>query len=134
MIQFKRIAIVVAAVLAAATIIFIYYNFDPSQSALFPRCPSKLISGFDCPGCGSQRAMHSLLNGDFTGMFRYNALLLPALLMICCIASAELLREHCPQFHRAVTGNVAVYSVLAVVLLWTVVRNLPIFKAWLYCQ
>lgn len=134
MIQFKRIIAVVVAVVAAATAIFIYHSFDPSQSMWFPRCPSKLITGFDCPGCGSQRAVHSLLNGDFAGMMRYNALLLPALLMIGCIGAAKLLQNRYPRFYKAVTGNAAVYSVLAVVLFWTVLRNLPVFKLWLYCQ
>lgn len=30
------------------------------------RCPSKMISGTDCPGCGLQRSVIHLLRGEFS--------------------------------------------------------------------
>src|SRR5690554_8210264 len=33
------------------------------------------FTGFYCPGCGSQRAIHLLLHGDIIGAFRFNPLM-----------------------------------------------------------
>ena len=34
-------------------------------------CGIKQLTGFDCPGCGFQRSLLSLLKGDFTQSFEY---------------------------------------------------------------
>lgn len=34
-------------------------------------CLTKRYLGFDCPGCGTQRAFVSLLDGDLTAALRY---------------------------------------------------------------
>lgn len=36
-------------------------------------CPTKLLTGYDCPGCGFQRAFFMLLKGDFAGAFHMYA-------------------------------------------------------------
>ena len=122
----------VAAVSVAAMIFIIYYYYDPSACRWFPKCPSKQLTGYDCPGCGTQRALHALLHGDFAGTFRFNAILLPAMLFLAVSAVASALKRKLPGFHRAVTGNVAVYTVLAVIVVWSFVRNLPWYLD--YCQ
>ncbi len=132
MIHLRKLIVMVAAVSAASMIFIIYYNYDPSVCKWFPKCPSKLITGYDCPGCGTQRALHALFHGDVAGAFRFNAFMIPALLFVAVLWVASLLKKRLPDFHRAVTGNGAVYSVLAVIVVWTVVRNLPWFLD--YCQ
>lgn len=66
------------AVIAVAVII-VYYRFDPTASRWMPRCPSKLITGYDCPGCGSQRMLHALLHGDIAAAWRFNPFILLSL-------------------------------------------------------
>ena len=74
-----RRTLVVLLVLAALLVIgAVYYALDPSASGLFPRCVFLSMTGYKCPGCGSQRAIHALLHGDVLGAFKYNALLLVA--------------------------------------------------------
>lgn len=41
---------------------------------LFYRCPFKLITGLDCPGCGLTRAFCSILLGDFQAAVMYHPL------------------------------------------------------------
>ena len=36
---------------------------DPNRSAAFPFCPLRLLTGIDCPFCGSLRATHALAHG-----------------------------------------------------------------------
>lgn len=42
-------------------------------------CPFKMITHFDCPGCGMQRGFLLLLRGDITGSFFMYPALLPIL-------------------------------------------------------
>jgi hypothetical protein len=46
--------------------------FDPATSGVFPPCPFRVLTGWLCPGCGSLRAMHQLLLGNFATAFALN--------------------------------------------------------------
>jgi len=53
---------------------------DPNHSSAYPQCPTKLVTGLDCPLCGATRAVHSLLRADLRGAMDHNlvfVLLLP---------------------------------------------------------
>ncbi len=50
----------------------LYFLYSPSGSVWFPKCPAKLLTGYDCPGCGFQRAIHAALHGHFAEALRYN--------------------------------------------------------------
>ncbi len=39
-----------------------------------PLCLFRLLTGFDCPGCGLTRAFFALLKGDLYSVYRLNAL------------------------------------------------------------
>ena len=54
-----------------------------------------LYTGLKCPGCGFQRAIHSLLHLDFVIDFRFNALLVSSLPVVIVLEYAEL--ERCPN-------------------------------------
>lgn len=66
-------------ILAAAALFFL---LDPGKHKIFPRCIFYSISGYYCPGCGSQRAIHNLLHLDLAGVVSNNLLFLPAILAI----------------------------------------------------
>ncbi|CAN5437817.1 DUF2752 domain-containing protein [soil metagenome] len=95
---------------------------DPHrEGSLFPPCPFKLLTGWNCPGCGGLRMTHDLLNGDFSAAIVDNAFLLvglPALLVWI------LLRRRQDKTVLTAPG-IAVLAVFTVT--WTVVRNLPGF-------
>jgi len=58
------------------------WAIDPATSAVFPVCPFRLLTGWQCPGCGSARALHQLLHGRIDEAWRLNAaavLALPAI-------------------------------------------------------
>ena len=40
----------------------LYYFFNPSVERFFPSCPFYTATGWQCPGCGSQRAIHELFD------------------------------------------------------------------------
>jgi Protein of unknown function (DUF2752) len=100
---------------------------DPARGGLYPRCPSRLLLGVDCPLCGGLRGTHDLLHGDLAGALDHN-LLLPAYL----VASAVLLVTYLlPLTGRAAPRlrlpRWALIGAAVVVIAFTVARNLPGF-------
>lgn len=57
----------------------LYYKYDPEVYNFFPECPFHKYIGLDCPGCGSQRAVHALLHGHVLSALNYNVLLVLSL-------------------------------------------------------
>jgi len=120
-----RMVVIMAAVVTGIFLIAIYFCFDPASSDIpFPQCPSKLVTGYDCPGCGTQRALHALLNGDLSLSVKYNAMLIPSLLMICALVVASGLKKRYPGFHAALNSTISQLIVLGTIIVWTVIRNI----------
>jgi hypothetical protein len=95
---------------------------DPHRSdSLFPPCPFKLLTGWNCPACGGLRMTHDLLHGDLAAAVVDNVFLLVAL---PALAAWIGWRRHRGQQVMAVPMMV-VSAVL--VLAWTVLRNWPGF-------
>lgn len=65
-------------ILAIATLAFLFF-LDPEKSSAFLPCPFHWLTGLECPGCGSQRAMHDLLHGRIGEAFGHNAALVCAI-------------------------------------------------------
>lgn len=60
----------------------LFFLLDPEKHIIFPRCVFYSLSGYYCPGCGSQRAIHSLLHLNLFGVVQNNVLFLPAVFAI----------------------------------------------------
>lgn len=75
----RQIILFTAIALCLAAAIVVFYNVDPSQSQIVPKCPFKLLTGLDCPSCGSQRALHALLHGHVLTALRFNPFLILSL-------------------------------------------------------
>jgi hypothetical protein len=109
------------AVAATASIPFL------AQPALGPRpCPFHEWSGLDCPACGGTRATRALLHGRLGAAADHNTLLVVGVLvllgLLIGIAVSETVR------HRVSSARVVRHPFrpgLAVLLLWTALRNVP---------
>jgi len=115
------IGLVVAALIVAGCI---YFALDPSQSDLFPRCAFLSLTGYKCPGCGSQRAIHALLHGDLAAAFNYNALLMVSVPWIALCLFAEGQRTRNPQLYVRLNAPLLIWLFLAMVLIWWLLRNI----------
>ena len=107
------------AVLAAV----VYFTFDPEQAAFFPRCTFLTLTGYKCPGCGSQRALHALLHGDIVTAWHHNAALLVAIPVVSLYLVGELKRTSWPRFYRAISRPAIICTLLAAIILWWIARN-----------
>lgn len=107
--------------------ILIYKNFHPMDYALFPKCPLKATTGIECPGCGSQRALHYLFNLDFVHAFKMNPLLvlfLPYLFFGYFLEIKKPRSKRLFQLRHIFYGRQAMYVILGIVLLFWLLRNI----------
>jgi hypothetical protein len=111
-------------------LIITYSKLNPENSHFFPQCPFKLLTGFECPGCGSQRAMHHLLNLKISHAIQENALLVFSIPYILLLLSATFLKSRSAGFmrlHNVLYGIKAIWIVCSIIVLWWIARNfLPI--------
>ena len=61
--------------------LFYFFN-NPQEVNFLLECPLHATTGFYCPGCGSQRATHQLLNFNIFGALQQNVLYLISLLIL----------------------------------------------------
>lgn len=115
-----------AGLAAAAGVVAYVGLVDPSRGGAYPVCPSRVILGLDCPGCGGLRGTHDLLNGDVVGALDHN-LLLPVLLAAFGVAFALWLRPLVGRAPRPLRlHRWWVVAGVVVALGFTVLRNLPV--------
>ena len=110
-----------AAVLVILAVIAFFSFVDPTTFPFFPRCFFYALTGFECPGCGTSRALHSLAHGHLIEAFGYNPILFLAIPTIIVLLFSKKAR-------RSVALPVVV---LIVILLYWVIRNLPQFHSLL---
>ncbi len=125
MVNRKWTVILLTVAVAAGSLLYFY--IDPAGGGFFPPCPFHRVTGFFCPGCGSQRAFHDLLHGNIFAAAGHNVLFLlslPVILFAAAVHVNNVFRKkkitqslfYSPFFAR---------SVLALVLIFWVLRNIP---------
>ena len=62
----------------------LYFVFTTVTKIGIP-CPFRLITGFQCPGCGISRMLISLVKLDFAAAFQYNPFILLTLPLLCFV-------------------------------------------------
>lgn len=121
----KRAAAIVLIV-AAALFVVIVGLFNPAHSP-FPRCPFYSLTGLYCPGCGSQRAMHSLLNFRFGEALRHNALLVLSIPYVALGIYVSIRGATSPariKLRRHLFGKNAAVFWCTLIIIYFIVRNI----------
>lgn len=92
--------------------------------SLLPSCPFHALTGLYCPGCGSTRALYSLLHGDAVQALAMNPLLVAALpfVLLMALHSAGWRPRALDPLVRVI-GNPTLW--LVVLVGFGVLRNLP---------
>lgn len=130
----RRQHIVALLVLTGTTVAaWALWRTNPADVPWLPRCPSALLLGLQCPGCGSTRAVHHLLHLDLAAAWRHNPALLvlglPALAVLLAAAALTLAsgRHLCVALGRGTGTALAILLVVYMLL-----RNIPhaAFDAW----
>lgn len=100
-----------------------YYFLDPEAYAWIPKCPLHTLTGWDCPGCGSQRMIHALLHGDIASAFRANALLLCLLPALVLLGYVEVFQTRLPKLYAKLHHPRILVSMAVLIIAWGVARN-----------
>ncbi len=122
--KYKYLTYAIMATILVAVIVYMYYQYDPSYSSLAPKCIVRQLTGYDCPSCGIQRAIHSLLHLDVERAFWLNPFVFVVAPYIVLLILTTLCKgEVFCRMRRYVQRRVVVYSYIALYFIWWVVRN-----------
>ncbi|HEV2319367.1 MAG TPA: DUF2752 domain-containing protein [Verrucomicrobiae bacterium] len=111
--------------LAGAAVLFF---FDPSKHSFYPICQFHRLTGLYCPGCGGTRACYQLLHGNLMMALHDNALFVVSLAALAARGAWFLDRQRRGRPVRFFIPPAALWILLAVALIFVVLRNLPAFS------
>ncbi|KOG35735.1 DUF2752 domain-containing protein [Streptomyces resistomycificus] len=121
-----------AGVLAAVVGAFAYVGtVDPNEPGHYPVCPLLRLTGVYCPGCGGLRSAHAFVHGDLVTALGDNALAVAGYLAFAVVWTVWVVRAVRGRPAGFTLGPVHLWSLGALLLVFTVVRNLP-FGGWLH--
>jgi len=121
-------------ILHAGLLVFIFglavlfFLLNPSEHQLFPRCIFNTVTGYYCPGCGSQRAIHSLLHLNFAGVVGNNFLFIPAVAAVAYhYAHQPLNKKFGCKLPNILYKKHTPWIIFGIILLFWFLRNLPFY-------
>lgn len=106
---------------AAMAVAAILMLMDPHVlGSVLPSCPFHRLTGLFCPGCGTTRALHALLHGNFALALGMNPLAVVAVTMMPALLWNTW---HPHRMWMARVSDARIWLVL--VMAFAVLRNLP---------
>ena len=123
----KRVLIVLG-VLVITSILALYFNYSPSEYTIFPKCPFYTLTGLYCPGCGSQRAIHQILNGNILKGLSHNFLIILLILVLIYDAVILILNKTIKKAYKNILHkSITTYLILITVILFWLLRNIDLY-------
>lgn len=113
-------AVGVAAAVGCAVLALV----DPNEPGRYPLCPFRLLTGLDCPGCGTLRAVHALTRGQLGTALDHNVVTVVLLPVLLAGWLLWLWRARSGRPAPALPAS-AGYAVAGLLAVFWVVRNLP---------
>ena len=125
----KRVVSFALPVVIVSGLLLFYFLFDARKTAWLPQCPFHLFTGLLCPGCGSQRALSSILHGEFLQAMRFNILLIASLPFLLYSATVMVINKATGHtiIQKIFYSTFFVRVVLILILAFWILRNLPVF-------
>lgn len=121
-----RSPVLVAVGVSAA--VAVVAAWDPNESGHYPTCPFLATTGFTCPGCGSLRATHALLQGDLATAWHRNPGLLVALPLLFLTWVASMRRAWTGAPRSWIVPNWLLAPLPVLIAAYWVLRNVPGFE------
>ncbi|WP_225798852.1 DUF2752 domain-containing protein [Streptomyces sp. NK15101] len=125
----RRLSPPVAA-LAGVVAAFAYVGtVDPNEPGHYPVCPLLRFTGVYCPGCGGLRSAHAFAHGDLATALGANALAVVGYGIFAVVMAVWLVRAVRGVPMRLAVSTFWSWGIGAVIVLFTLVRNLPFGSA-----
>lgn len=110
---------------AGASFLFFFNPASPSNQ-FFPKCPFRLITGMQCPGCGSTRAFYQLMHLHPIAAFKLNPLMILTLPFIVYGFLGYTKSAITGDPHRRVfIPSIYLWGWLALMIFFWIFRNTP---------
>src|SRR6201993_4869050 len=121
------LALPLLGVAGAAGALAVLFWFDPTQYRFYPVCIFHSLTGLQCPGCGSLRALHALSHGHLLTALHYNPLLVLALPFLVFVGGRMLLREVAGKPVPPIQIRAGwIWLIPVTIILFTILRNIPV--------
>ena len=105
-----------------------FFILNPAEHEIFPKCIFYSTTGYYCPGCGSQRAIHNLLHLNFGGVISNNILFLPAVLLLIYHYSFAFLNKKLNwKLPNIFYIKSTPWIILSIIIVFWIIRNLPVY-------
>lgn len=120
--DYKKITVIIAIVAG----ISILYFLNPENTIWMPKCPFYLLTGYQCPGCGIQRAVHQLLHLNLHKAFEYNMfvfILAPYILSLIIVTWFDP-KEKLKKLKNICYSSTTIYIYLVLMVVWWIIRNI----------
>jgi uncharacterized protein DUF2752 len=125
--MYRRSTVIAIWSLLAAGASYLF-AFEPGRTGFFPICMFRFLTGYQCPGCGSTRALHQILHGHLVAAFMLNPLFLIALPFIFYAFlryTITVLRGGVPRPNALPASYI--YAIFFVVVSFWIFRNTPFY-------
>ncbi|MCQ2974696.1 MAG: DUF2752 domain-containing protein [Bacteroidales bacterium] len=122
-----KIIIIIFLIIILSVFIYLFSFYDPEKYNFFPKCLFYSITGYKCPGCGIQRAIHHIFIGDFVEAFKYNSLAffaIPYVLLLISFKNIPYLYNKFPKFTNNLSNNKACLIIFIIIVLFWIFRNI----------
>lgn len=111
-------------------LILYYYRYYSAVDTWGIQCTFHHLTGYLCPGCGGQRAIHALLHGNIIEAFHDNVLIiliLPLLVFYYIVLGQGYLLSNKKFENYGNFKTVYLYVFIAVLVLFFILRNIPYY-------
>lgn len=112
-------------VLACGVLLALYF-LNPVDYVWMPKCPTKMLLGINCPGCGFQRAAHAFVHGHIKEAIGYNLFFVVAFPYLAAILISGMLREGKlrQKLKIIIESKWMTSGYIALFFIWFVIRNI----------
>lgn len=118
-------------ILLPILLIVLYYKYYATSGDVWSvQCTFHDITGWQCPGCGGQRAFYYLLHGEFLLALRHNLLIIIILpiLLSCYFVIGQIFLVGNKKYTKLLNLKPwYAYAFLIIMLLFFLLRNIPVF-------
>ena len=121
----RKLIYIIIATAALLLLLTIYYCVNPETALWVPKCSIKTFTGYDCPACGTQRALHALLHGRFLAALRYNLFMIVSIPYFAAVIYTTIGKSAtAARMRKYVQHRYAIYTYIFLFIVWWIIRNI----------
>jgi hypothetical protein len=124
--MFKKGIFLICILLTLLGLGSLFFYFNPGEASFFVPCPLRYVTGLECPGCGSQRAIHQLLHGNLKTAFGLNPFLIFSIPLIGYGLGTKIYNYLFDDSHRVLLfyDKRFIYGYFGLAILFAIARNI----------